>query len=274
MDRNACVVGLFGCIFVIVAGCANAGDPNHVPALPPIPTITSEQLHARLADRQPTVILDVRERNEYDEVHIAGAVWFPKSRFDRDDPQIRTVIDSLAGDDFIVVHCGAGHRSSYVTRKLRGAGYDAHNLDGISFWIAKGYPVVRGPKGPPSSEPAIIHLEEAYQHYYLLFEDVVWIDVREACDYAAGHITGAISIPLSDLEDNLHRIPRDREIVLYCQGTTHGRSCTASLSAGRTLLQRGYSPGKIKVFEDGPGAWKAAGYPTESKPFWKRLLWR
>src|SRR3954447_2377346 len=48
--------------------------------------------------------------------------------------------------------------------------------------------------------------------------DVVLIDVRPAEEFEAGHIEGARSIPLEELEDRLAELPADREVVAYCRG--------------------------------------------------------
>ncbi len=47
---------------------------------------------------------------------------------------------------------------------------------------------------------------------------VTVLDVRPPEDYRAGHIPGAISVPLSELKHRLAELPRDREIVAYCRG--------------------------------------------------------
>ena len=242
------------------AGCAGIrlGAPH-------IPTITSEELRTREGSGEQLVLLDVREENEFAEVHIPRAHWFPKSKFDRKDPALMGKLKTFDRDAALVVYCGAGHRSSYVTRRLREMGHLAYSLDGISFWEKKGYPVVRGPKLPPTMEPAVVHLQEAYEHYYRLFKDVVWLDVREHTAYHVSHIKGAINIPLSKLLSDLAKIPRDREVILYCAGTWNGGRCTASTSAGRILLANGYKYGKIKVFEEGYGGWRHAGYPVSSR---------
>src|SRR5215207_9767978 len=48
--------------------------------------------------------------------------------------------------------------------------------------------------------------------------DVVVIDVRPTEEYESGHITGAKSIPIHELEQRLDEVPRDRDIVAYCRG--------------------------------------------------------
>ena len=228
-----------------------------------VPLITSQELFDRLEEGEEIVILDVREENEYIERHIPDSIWFPKSKFDRKDKQVLAKLKKIDKRRLVVSYCGAGHRSSYVTKKLREKGYNSYNLDGISFWEEKGFPLIRGPKLPPSQEPAIVHLQEAYEHYFLMFKDIVWVDVRNKDDYSKGHVKGALGISLSDLEYNLDRIPKDKEIVFYCEGTWDGGKCDSSMSAGRILIKNGFKQGKIKVFEDGYGAWENAGYPIE-----------
>ena len=48
--------------------------------------------------------------------------------------------------------------------------------------------------------------------------EVIVLDVRPLEEYRAGHIPGAISVPLKELEAQLSMLPRDREIVAYCRG--------------------------------------------------------
>jgi hypothetical protein len=57
-------------------------------------------------------------------------------------------------------------------------------------------------------------LEEAKQAYDL--QTAVFLDVRDAGSFAAGHVKGAINIPLADLETRLNEIPQDKWILPYC----------------------------------------------------------
>src|SRR5262249_47997826 len=65
--------------------------------------------------------------------------------------------------------------------------------------------------------------------------EVVVIDVRPAVEYEAGHIPGAIGIPLKDLKRRLAELPRSKEIVAYCRGPY----CVFALDAVRLLRSRG-----------------------------------
>lgn len=117
--------------------------------------------------------------------------------------------------------------------------------------------VVIVPLQPLSGEPLRIQTEDAYALYARRAE-AVFVDVRDGEEYMRGHIQGALSLPLAEMEYRWTQLPRDRVIVLYCSGG----SCSASLSAGRILLVNGFSPDHVKIYEAGFAAWAQAGYPV------------
>ncbi len=78
------------------------------------------------------------------------------------------------------------------------------------------------------------------------------IDVRPPDEYNAGHIAGAISLPLSELEQRFKELPRDREIVAYCRG----RYCVLAVEAVELLLAHGFRASRLS---DGVHDWKARG---------------
>jgi rhodanese-related sulfurtransferase len=81
--------------------------------------------------------------------------------------------------------------------------------------------------------------------------DVVVVDVRPEEEFAAGHIEGARSIPLEELERRLAEIPPDREIVAYCRGPF----CAYAHEAVRRLSNAGRSARRL---EDGWPEWRLA----------------
>lgn len=64
----------------------------------------------------------------------------------------------------------------------------------------------------------------------------VLIDVRPANEFAHGHIRGAISLPLDELDDRLGEMPRDKRIIAYCRGVY----CRSATEAVTRLRERGY----------------------------------
>jgi rhodanese-related sulfurtransferase len=82
----------------------------------------------------------------------------------------------------------------------------------------------------------------------------VVIDVRPKEEYLAGHIPGARSLPVDELESRLGELPSDVEIVAYCRGPY----CVFSLEAVEILRSRGFSAVR---FEDGVREWSGSGQP-------------
>lgn len=87
--------------------------------------------------------------------------------------------------------------------------------------------------------------------------DTVILDVRPEPEYAAGHLPGALHVPLDELTERLSELPRDREIVAYCRG----RYCVLAHDAVRLLREHGLPARRAT---DGVLEWKLAGLPVET----------
>jgi rhodanese-related sulfurtransferase/predicted transcriptional regulator len=86
--------------------------------------------------------------------------------------------------------------------------------------------------------------------------DAMVIDVRPAAEYDAGHIEGAVNIPLDTLPDRLGQLPENQEIVAYCRGPY----CMLAFDAVEQLRKHGY---RARRLEDGFPEWKAEQRPVE-----------
>jgi rhodanese-related sulfurtransferase len=86
--------------------------------------------------------------------------------------------------------------------------------------------------------------------------NVVVLDVRPEEEYRAGHIPGALSVPVDALEAALQTLPRDQEMVAYCRGPY----CVFSDEAVAFLRSRGYRARRLR---QGLPDWRAAGMPVE-----------
>lgn len=84
---------------------------------------------------------------------------------------------------------------------------------------------------------------------------VTVLDVRPAEEYAAGHIRGAINVPLTELKKRMHEIPGRQEIVAYCRGPY----CLLAFEAVAELRKKGRVARRL---EDGFPEWKSAGLPV------------
>ena len=83
---------------------------------------------------------------------------------------------------------------------------------------------------------------------------VVILDVRPVEEFAAGHIPGALSVPLDQLDAALKRLPKRAEIVAYCRGPY----CVLAPQAVQRLQAKGY---KARRLADGLPEWRLAGLP-------------
>lgn len=86
--------------------------------------------------------------------------------------------------------------------------------------------------------------------------DVTLLDVRPEQEYAAGHLPGALNIPVEELQARLRELPAGQTIVAYCRGPF----CALSQDAVRLLRERGLEAVR---FDSGYPEWKASGLPVQ-----------
>jgi len=80
-----------------------------------------------------------------------------------------------------------------------------------------------------------------------------WVDVRSASEYAAGHVPGAMNIPMEQIEARLGDLRPDRPILLICQSGVRARLTATRLEPHRT---------DVTVLDGGTSAWVKAGFPV------------
>jgi len=138
----------------------------------------------------------------------------------------------LAGDDVVglisALRQVAEHRVAEVERLVR-------------LWLAH--------RDEMEPVPATELLERAKKGL------VTVLDVRPAEEYRAGHIPGAINVPVDKLEGYLAKLPRRKEVVAYCRGPY----CLMSFDAVEKLRKRGW---RARRLANGLPEWRAAGLPV------------
>lgn len=85
---------------------------------------------------------------------------------------------------------------------------------------------------------------------------VTVLDVRPPEEFAAGHVPGAINIPVHELEKRLKDLPKRKEVIAYCRGPY----CLMSFEAVEKLRKRGW---RARRLENGLPEWRAAGLPVQ-----------
>jgi rhodanese-related sulfurtransferase len=86
---------------------------------------------------------------------------------------------------------------------------------------------------------------------------VTVLDVRPTEEFAAGHVPGAINIPIHELEKRLKDLPKRKEVIAYCRGPY----CLMSYDAVSMLRKKGL---KARRLQAGLPEWRAAGLPVET----------
>lgn len=108
-----------------------------------------------------------------------------------------------------------------------------------------------GNKGQGTSLPATISVTDADKRFK---EGAFLLDVREPSEWEAGHVEGAVLIPLGQLQNRISELPTDRDILIICRsGNRSGQARDLLRAAG---LKRTTSVG------GGMNAWSAAGLPV------------
>jgi rhodanese-related sulfurtransferase/DNA-binding transcriptional ArsR family regulator len=104
------------------------------------------------------------------------------------------------------------------------------------------------------SEPEPVMMEELVER--ARSGNVVIIDTRPASEYAAGHIAGAISVPIDELQERLKHLPKSKEYVAYCRGPY----CAYADRAVESLRANGR---RARRLAQGFPEWRASGLPFE-----------
>jgi rhodanese-related sulfurtransferase/DNA-binding transcriptional ArsR family regulator len=101
-------------------------------------------------------------------------------------------------------------------------------------------------------QPAAVSMRDLLER--MRSGDVIVLDARPAREYEAGHIEGAISVPIDDLQKRLRSLPRDKEYVAYCRGPY----CVYADRAVELLMK---SRRRARRLVEGFPEWRAAGLP-------------
>ena len=155
-------------------------------------------------------------------------------------------------------HLQALHAAGIVTRRREGTRvrYDLAGDDVLALWLAlrdasaaRLAEVERAAREYLGDEVEAIGREELVER--LGRGDVVLVDVRPVEEFAAGHIEGAQSVPLDELERRLAELPAGHEVVAYCRGPF----CAYAHEAVRRLQAAGRPARRL---QDGWPEWQLA----------------
>lgn len=194
-----------------------------------------------LAASKSAWVIDARPVRDYAAAHISGSVSIPF----RDG--FGVWVGSLVPTGARLLFVPGRSPIEALVDECQLVGYDAAvgYLDGgISAWKAAGLPVKATP------------LIDASNAREAASGDAVVIDVREASEFAAGHLKQARFLPVITLPGRLSEVPRDRRVIVQCE---HGlRSASAASLLERAGIEH------VSIVAGGPEIWRKAGLPQAS----------
>ena len=131
-----------------------------------------------------------------------------------------------------------------------------------NYFRSDGLPLLRPKLLPPSAEDnkgnaiSLQALKEKLEQ-----SGIIILDARSPDEFAEGHIPGAKNLPYYEFSEKasvvLRDIPRDREIITYCEGL----ECSNAEDLAFLLKENGYA--QVKVFEGGWEEWRENGMPVK-----------
>ena len=209
-------------------------NPDHVEMSS---RLRAADLAARMNSIEGLVLVDVRNPGEVALGSIEGARHISL-------PSLINRLDELDPSQPTVVFCAGGYRSSIARSFLRSRGFaDVSDVvGGYTAWAA----FQQMQSAAPASTPAIdVDTVAADSDAYIF-------DVREPEEWEAGHVDGAVLIPMGEVVARMAELPRDRRLVCMCRsGNRSGRVTVYLRSQGLDVVN----------LTGGALQWKSAGHP-------------
>ncbi len=265
--------------------------------------ITAEAVYENLNDGDDSndpIILDIRKPEDYEQGHVLGAVNIGAGALFSAE-----TLATLPTDKQIVVYCYTGQTAGQVTAALNMLGYDAYSLKfGMPAWaiatgprwnddMSMGYQLDTEPYEATETydlpDPLADGVADAAAAYFgegmkLTTAEAVYENLNDGddsndpfilsiCkpeDYQVGHLPGAVNIGAGALfsEDNLSKLPADRQIVVYCYtGQTAGQVTAALNMLGYDAYSLKFGVASWAIREGNP-RWNddmSMGYPIDTE---------
>ncbi len=192
------------------------------------------------------IVVDARTNEQFDEAHIPCAI--SASAY---DTGFATKVARVVDPDAKLVVVAASDGYEMEAAELLGAvglGVAGFLEGGMTAWRSEGRSVARIELIDVDELAARLEADDA----------PLVLDVRDADEYAEGHIPGSLHIPFGELGDRLDELPREGAIAAVCSGGKRS-------GLGASILQREGFEDVVHVAHGGVGTWRRQGRPVEGR---------
>lgn len=214
--------------------------------------LSSEELKNLIDQNTPgLVVVDARSAEEYQEVHIKNALSIPLSKLEKDATLLPASKDSRLVFYCNGIKCGKSGKSAKIALEN---GYRDVSVyaDGMPVWEEKGYSIYAGPDYDKTVKTSMLKPAVVKALLDSAPTTLTVVDVRDAKEFAEGHVPGAINIPVETFAAGSGVLEKTKQIVVYCN--SGGRS----YNAYRKLQKLAYPNIAQMIFAD----WQADKLPV------------
>jgi rhodanese-related sulfurtransferase len=241
-------------LFSVLAIASAWGETPAVPSTKDGYTIIDTADLKKLLDTDPAdvVVVDARNPEEYQEVHIKDAINVPQKKFKK----YQHLLPEKKSTQLVFycngVKCG---KSKKAAKAALAMGYERVLVyaEGMPVWEEKGMPIYAGPAYEKRIETTKISPAELNKLVQSKADTFTVVDVRDKEEFSKSHIPGAINIPSPTFASQSGVLDKKKQIIVYCNGG--GRS----YNAYRKLMKLGYKDIRQTLFFD----WQEEGLPVE-----------
>lgn len=242
----------FGCALLLVVCFWSSSLSAAEKAKDPFKTVSSEELKS-LIDQKAAglVVIDARSSEEYQEVHIQNAVSIPLSKLEKDPALLTAPKDARLVFYCNGIKCGKSGKSAKIAVEN---GYRDVSVyaEGMPVWEEKGYAIFAGPDYDKTVKTSMIKPVVVKALLDSAPATLTVVDVRDAKEFAEGHVPGALNIPVETFASGSGVLDKNKQIVVYCN--SGGRS----YNAYRKLQKLAYPNIVQMIFAD----WQAEKLPV------------
>jgi rhodanese-related sulfurtransferase len=187
--------------------------------------LSSEELKALIDQNVPgLVVVDSRSPEEYKEVHINNAISIPLTKLEKDATLLPASKDTRLVFYCNGIKCGKSGKSAKIALEN---GYRDVSVyaDGMPVWEEKGYSIYAGADYDKTVKTSMIKPVVVKALLDNAPTTLTVVDVRDAKEFAEGHVPGAINIPVETFAAGSGVLDKGKQIVVYCN--SGGRSYNA-----------------------------------------------